>query len=67
MLTAFAKRIAPRWKLISATVNGDDVLVLYQIFTPDDRPATCADYFTIRSGKIQSEILAFDPAPFQPR
>ena len=64
MLTAFAARIAPRWELLSATTDGGNVLILYHLFTMQGDAAACADFFTVDSGKIQSETLVFDPEPF---
>jgi ketosteroid isomerase-like protein len=64
MLTVFSERIVPRWELIAAATEGDNVLILYNLFTLDGGAATCADHFVVRSGRIQSEILVFDPKPF---
>jgi ketosteroid isomerase-like protein len=64
MLRGFAERIEPRWEKIAATAQGDGVLILYNLFTLDGAAGTCADYFTIRNGKIESETLTFDPRPF---
>jgi ketosteroid isomerase-like protein len=64
MLTAFAERIQPRWELIAATEEGDNVLVLYKLFTSQSAPASCADCFTVTEGRIRTEMLVFDPEPF---
>lgn len=63
MLSAFAERIDHRWERLEATTDGDGVLILYNLFL-DGVPAVCADYFTVRDGKIRSETLVFDPKPF---
>ena len=65
MIAAFAQRVEPRWELISATPGADSVLLLYRLFTTNGEPAICADFFTVRDGKIATEQLTFDPAPFQ--
>jgi ketosteroid isomerase-like protein len=64
MLITFAERIEPRWEMVAASSEGDNVLILYELFTLSGDGAVCADHFTIRSGKIQSETLVFDPKPF---
>jgi ketosteroid isomerase-like protein len=64
MLTSFVERIAATWEQIAVTTEGDNVLILYNLFMPDGTPATCADYFTVRDEQIQSETLVFDPVPF---
>ncbi len=64
MISAFAQRIEPRWELIAATEEEDGVLLLYNLFTSTGISATCADWFTVREGRIQSETLTFDPKPF---
>lgn len=64
MLSAFAERIAPRWEEVAATEAGDEVVILYHLFTLTGSPATCADHFTVRDGRIRSETLVFDPKPF---
>lgn len=65
MIMAFAQRVEPRWELISATPGTDSVLLLYRLFTTNGDPAICADFFTVRNGKITAEQLTFDPAPFR--
>ena len=64
MLTVFSERIAPRWEMIAATTAADNVLILYNLFTLNGVPATCADYFVVEGDKIASETLVFDPQPF---
>lgn len=64
MIAAFAERIEPRWELLSATPSGDSVLLLYRLFTTTGKVAVCADFFMVEEGRIATEILAFDPAPF---
>ncbi len=64
MLAAFAERIQPRWEKVAALEEAGGVLILYKLFTGDGAPALCADYFTVRDNKIQSEALVFDPEPF---
>jgi len=64
MLTTFAERIQPRWDKVAALEDAHGVLILYKLFTTDGAPALCADYFTVRDSKIQSETLVFDPEPF---
>ncbi len=65
MIAAFAQRVEPRWELVSATPNAETVLLLYRLFTTTGNVAVCADFFTLREGRITSEILGFDPAPFR--
>jgi ketosteroid isomerase-like protein len=63
MLGAFAGRVERRWELVAATPDPDGVLILYKLFL-GGAPALCADHFTVRDGRIQSETLVFDPQPF---
>ena len=65
MLGAFAQRIEPRWEMLAATVEADSVLILYYLFVSDGRSATCADYFTIKDGKIKSETLVSIRGPLR--
>lgn len=65
MIAAFAQRVEPRWELVSATPNDDSILLLYRLFTTTGKMAVCADVFTLKRGRINSEILGFDPEPFR--
>jgi len=65
VIAAFAQRVEPRWELISATSNDDSVLLLYRLFTTTGKTAVCADCFTLKQGRITTEILGFDPEPFR--
>ncbi len=64
MIRAFSQRIEPRWELVASTQAENSVLLLYRIFTTGGSPALCADFFTVASGRIATEMLTFDPAPF---
>ncbi|HZT97192.1 MAG TPA: nuclear transport factor 2 family protein [Chloroflexota bacterium] len=64
MLRAFGSRIGRGWELIAWSVDGEQILIIYNLFMPDGSPALCADYFTVRQGKIQYELLTFDAKPF---
>ena len=64
MLSAFAMRIQPRWEQAAVLEDAGGVLILYRLFTQSGEPAFCADYFVVRSGKIQSDTLVFDREPF---
>src|SRR5579859_5626988 len=60
MLCGFARRVAPRWQLISAGQADDEILVLYHLFSDAGDALACADHFRVRDGKIVSETLVFD-------
>lgn len=64
MITSFAQRIAPHWASLGTTVDGDNVLLLYNLFTLDGRAAPCADFFVVEAGMIKRDTLVFDPKPF---
>jgi hypothetical protein len=64
VLTAASGRINPRWDMIASTTEADNVLILYNLFLLDGTPAPCADYFTLKMGKIRRETLVFDPRQF---
>ncbi len=64
MLRGFAARVAPRWEQVSAASSEESVLLLYNLFSDAGDALPCADYFTLRDGRIATETLVFDPRPF---
>ncbi len=64
-LTRFAHTIEPGWHRVAALADGDGVAVLYDVTLRTGAPLRCADYFTVRDGRITSEWLVFDTDAFR--
>jgi ketosteroid isomerase-like protein len=59
-LERFAAQIAPGWKRLAALAQGEQVMLMYEVFLPSGKPIRTAEHFTVRDGKIRSETLVFD-------
>ena len=65
VLARFGGRIGPGWRQVAAFGDGDEALVMYELYGPAGQvlPPT-VDHFVVRDGKIAAETLVFDSAAF---
>jgi hypothetical protein len=40
--------------------QGEQVMLMYEVSLPSGKPIRLAEHFTVRDGKIHSEMLVFD-------
>ncbi|HEY7200463.1 MAG TPA: nuclear transport factor 2 family protein [Candidatus Dormibacteraeota bacterium] len=59
-LGRFVDSLAPGWRRIAAMADEEGVLVLFEVSTPGGATIRCADHFTVRGGRIQSDTMVFD-------
>jgi SnoaL-like domain len=59
-LGRFVTQIAAGWKQLVSLAQGEQVMLMYEVFLPSGKPIRLAEHFVVRDGKIQSETLVFD-------
>jgi ketosteroid isomerase-like protein len=59
-LERFVAQIAPGWNRLAALAEGDQVMLMYEVFLPSGKPIRTAEHFTVRDGRIRSETIVFD-------
>lgn len=64
-LGGFVSQIAPGWRQLAAVAQGEQVMLMYEVSLPSGKPVRLAEHFTVRDGKIRSEMLVFDTLTVQ--
>ena len=59
-LARFVAQIAPGWRQIAAVAQGEQVMLMYEVFLPSGKALRTAEHFTVRDGRIRSETIVFD-------
>ncbi len=59
-LAGFVTRIATGWKRIALLTEGEQVMLMYEVFLPSGAPVRTAEHFTVRDGLIRTETLVYD-------
>src|SRR5215471_6706422 len=59
-LARFVAQIATGWKRPAALSDGEQVMLMYEVFLPSGKPIRTAEHFTVRDGLIRSETIVFD-------
>ena len=62
---AFAQIIRPGWRKIAAFGDDQGVLLMYDLFLVSGAALRIADYYTVKSGRVQTETLVFDTHGFR--
>jgi hypothetical protein len=64
-LARFARTIEPGWREVAALADDDGVAVMYDVTLRTGALLRCADYFTVRGGRIAGEWLLLDTDAFR--
>jgi hypothetical protein len=64
-LAGFVTQITPGWRQVAAVVQGEQVMLMYEVSLLSGKPVRLAEHFTVRDGKIRSETLVYDTAAVQ--